>query len=578
MITLKINDRELSVEEGTTVLEAARAAGIRIPTLCYMNLSDLGMVHHEANCRVCVVEQVGRRNLVPACATVVTEGMEIHTNTLRVLRARRTIVELILSNHPKSCLICPKSGQCELQALAEEVGVREVRYQGKVTGYTLDKSSYSLVRDPNKCILCQRCVTMCNEVQTVSALTDVHRGFDTIVSTFCERPIINTTCTFCGRCLAVCPTGAISERTYTAEVYRALSDPEKTVVVQTAPSVRVALGEAFGMEAGTSVTGKMVTALRRIGFDRVFDTDFAADLTVMEEASEFVHRLKEGGTLPILTSCCPAWVKFMEHNFPDLLGIPSSCKSPHEMFGSVMKTHYAEKIGVSPDKIVVVSVMPCVAKKFESNRPELTESDKSDVDYVITTRELAQMIKDFALDFPNLPESEFDSPLGESTGAGVIFGQSGGVMEASLRTAYHLLKGEDLETIEFEELHGLEGIKEGVVHLGDMDLSVAVASGLGNARKILDGIRAGTSKYDIIEVMACQGGCINGAGQPYTHANVDILRKRREAIVREDRGKEIRYSYKNPEIQKLYREYLGEPYGERAKALLHTGYTARSKI
>ena len=577
MITLKINDRELTVPEGTTVLEAARAENIRIPTLCYMDLSALGMVHHEANCRVCVVEQVGRRNLVPACSTVVTEGMQIYTNTLRVLRARRTIVELILSNHPKSCLICPKSGQCELQALAEEVGVREVRYQGKVTGYTLDKSSYSLVRDPNKCILCQRCVTMCNKVQTVSALTDVHRGFDTVVSTFCERPIIDTTCTFCGRCLAVCPTGAISERTYTKEVYRALSDPEKIVVVQTAPSVRVALGEEFGMEAGTSVTGKMVTALRRIGFDRVFDTDFAADLTVMEEASEFVHRLKEGGTLPILTSCCPAWVKFMEHNFPDLLDIPSSCKSPHEMFGSVMKTYYAEKIGVAPEKIVVVSVMPCVAKKFESHRPELTESDKSDVDYVITTRELAQMIKDFALDFPNLPESEFDDPLGESSGAGVIFGQSGGVMEASLRTAYYLLKDEDLEKIEYEELHGLEGIKEGIVHLGDMELSVAVASGLGNARKILDGIRAGTNHYDIIEVMACQGGCINGAGQPYTHANVDILRKRREAIVREDRGKEIRYSYKNPEIQKLYKEYLGEPYGEKAKALLHTGYTAREQ-
>lgn len=577
MITLKINDRELSVPEGTTVLEAARAVNIRIPTLCYMDLSALGMMHHEANCRVCVVEQVGRRNLVPACSTVVTEGMEIYTNTLRVLRARRTIVELILSNHPKSCLICPKSGQCELQALAEEVGVREVRYQGKVTGYTLDKSSYSLVRDPNKCVLCQRCVTMCNKVQTVSALTDVHRGFDTVVSTFCERPIIDTTCTFCGRCLAVCPTGAISERTYTKEVYRALSDPEKIVVVQTAPSVRVALGEEFGMEAGTSVTGKMVTALRRIGFDRVFDTDFAADLTVMEEASEFVHRLKEGGTLPILTSCCPAWVKFMEHNFPDLLDIPSSCKSPHEMFGSVMKTYYAEKIGVAPDKITVVSVMPCVAKKFESHRPELTESDKSDVDYVITTRELAQMIKDFALDFPNLPESEFDDPLGESSGAGVIFGQSGGVMEASLRTAYYLLKGEDLDKIEYEELHGLEGIKEGIVHLGDMDLSVAVASGLGNARKILDGIRAGTNHYDIIEVMACQGGCINGAGQPYTHANVDILRKRREAIVREDRGKEIRYSYKNPEIKKLYEEYLGEPYGEKAKALLHTGYTARKQ-
>ena len=577
MITLKINDREITVPDGTTVLEAARAVNIRIPTLCYMDLSALGMMHHEANCRVCVVEQVGRRNLVPACSTVVTEGMEIYTNTLRVLRARRTIVELILSNHPKSCLICPKSGQCELQALAEEVGVREVRYQGKVTGYTLDKSSYSLVRDPNKCVLCQRCVTMCNKVQTVSALTDVHRGFDTVVSTFCERPIIDTTCTFCGRCLAVCPTGAISERTYTKEVYRALSDPEKIVVVQTAPSVRVALGEEFGMEAGTSVTGKMVTALRRIGFDRVFDTDFAADLTVMEEASEFVHRLKEGGTLPILTSCCPAWVKFMEHNFPDLLDIPSSCKSPHEMFGSVMKTYYAEKIGVAPEKITVVSVMPCVAKKFESHRPELTESDKSDVDYVITTRELAQMIKDFALDFPNLPESEFDDPLGESSGAGVIFGQSGGVMEASLRTAYYLLKGEDLDKIEYEELHGLEGIKEGIVHLGDMDLSVAVASGLGNARKILDGIRAGTNHYDIIEVMACQGGCINGAGQPYTHANIDILRKRREAIVREDRGKEIRYSYKNPEIRKLYEEYLGEPYGEKAKALLHTGYTARKQ-
>lgn len=575
MITLKINDREIQVPENTTVLEAARTANIRIPTLCYMDLSELGMMNHEANCRVCVVEQVGRRNLVPACSTIVTEGMQIYTNTLRVLRARRTIVELILSNHPKSCLICPKSGQCELQKLAEEVGVREVRYQGKVTGYTLDKSSYSIVRDPNKCILCQRCVKMCNEVQTVCALTDIHRGFDTVVTTFCELPIIDTTCTFCGRCLAVCPTGAITERTYTEEVYRALANPEKMVIVQTAPSVRVALGEEFGMEPGTSVTGKMVTALRRIGFDRVFDTDFAADLTVMEEASEFVHRLQEGGRLPILTSCCPAWVKFMEHNFPDLLDIPSSCKSPHEMFGSIIKTYYAEKIGVAPENITVVSVMPCVAKKFESNRPELTESDKSDVDYVITTRELAQMIKDFALDFPNLPESDFDDPLGESSGAAVIFGQSGGVMEASLRTAYHLLKGEDLKEIEFQELHGLEGIKEGTVHLGDMDLSVAVASGLGNARKILDSIREGKNTYDIIEVMACQGGCINGAGQPYTHADVDILKKRQEAIVREDRGKSIRYSYKNPEIKKLYREYLGEPYGEKAKILLHTKYTPR---
>jgi NADH-quinone oxidoreductase subunit G len=575
MINLKINGIDITVEEDSTILEAARKVNAHIPTLCHLDLHEFGLLNQEASCRVCMVE-TKYGDMVPACNTLVKEGMEIRTDTLKVIHTRKTMIELLLSDHPKDCLVCIKNGNCELQSLAQIANIDRIRFEGEVIKFPIDDSSLSIVRDPNKCILCKRCQTVCSNVQTVGTLTDIGRGFSTVVGTAYNNPMHMTNCTFCGQCLAVCPTGALAEVNSVGKVYDALRS-KKMVIVQTAPAVRVALGEEFGMKPGTVVTGKMVTALKNLGFDYVFDTDFAADLTTIEEAAELVHRIKTGGRLPILTSCCPSWVKFFEHNFGDMFDIPSTCKSPHEMFGSIVKTYFAEKNNISPKDIVVVSVMPCVAKKYESARPELGGEGYSDVDYVITTRELATMIKDFSMSFADLPDSDFDHPLGESSGAGAIFGASGGVLESALRTAYHMITGKDLEKLEFHNLRGLKGLREAEIDMDGKILKVAVASGLGNARQLLNNIKHGTEHYDVIEIMACPGGCIDGGGQPFIHGDISIIEKRMKALHSVDTNKEIRLSYKNNSIQKIYKDYLGEPYGEKAHELLHTQFVYREK-
>ena len=579
LVTIRINNAEYTVPDHYTILEAAREAQVNIPTLCHMDLGELKAVNHVASCRVCMVEVEGRRNLAPSCATKVTDGMVIRTNTPRAVKARRTSVELLLSDHPADCLICEKNQTCDLQKLAAYLGVRgKLKYKGAMSTYAEDISSKSIHRNLDKCILCRRCETMCNEVQTCGILSAVDRGFETVVSPAFGLPMSETMCTFCGQCVAVCPTAALTEISNIREVWDAINDPDKYVVVQTAPAVRVALGEEFGMEPGTIVTGKMASALRMMGFDRVFDTDFGADLTIIEEASEFVHRLQHGGRLPILTSCCPAWVKFFEHQFQDLLDIPSTCKSPHEMFGAVAKSYYAQKFDIDPAKMVVVSVMPCLAKKYESARPELTGEGVSNVDYVITTRELGMMIRESGFNFVDLEDGEFDTPLGESTGASVIFGATGGVIEAALRTAYEWLTGETLEQVDFHALRGFEGIREATVRVGDLDVKIGVAHGLGNARKLLEAIQRGEVNYHAIEIMACPGGCIGGGGQPYHHGDSEIIRKRAAAIYREDAGKPKRKSHENVQVMQLYKDFLGEFYGEKAHDLLHTHYTAREKI
>lgn len=578
MINLIINDIEVSVALGSTILDAAQKLNIKIPTLCHLDLHDLKMVNQVASCRVCVVEVEGRRNLAPSCATPVTEGMVVRTNTLRSVKARRTVLELLLSDHPKDCLICSKSMDCNLQSLASDLGIHSICCEGEMSTYPIDNSSHAIVRNLDKCILCRRCETMCTNVQTVNVYSAVGRGFETVVSTSFDLPLSETACTFCGQCVAVCPTGALTEVNNRSKVWDALRDPNKLVIIQTAPAVRTALGEMFDMEVGTLVTGKMVTALRNLGFDKVFDTNFAADLTIMEEASELVHRIEHGGTVPMLTSCCPAWVKFIEHNFPDLLDIPSTCKSPHQMFGVIVKTYLAKKLNILPADIVLVSVMPCLAKKYESARPELSNDDIPEVDIVITTREFGGMLKEAGIDLPILKDGEFDNPLGESTGASIIFGATGGVIEAALRTAYEWLTKKTLKNVEFTALRGMSGIKEATIPINGMDFKVGVAHGLGNARRLLESIRDGKSHYDAIEIMACPGGCIGGGGQPYHNGDVEVLHKRMEAIYREDRSKKIRKSHDNPYIKKLYDEFLGEPYGEKAHRLLHTHYTKRQKL
>lgn len=578
-VKLTINGIDINVPEEYTILEAAKLLNIEIPTLCHLDLHDLKAVNKAASCRVCVVEVEGRRNLSPACVTKVAEGMKVQTNSPRAVRGRRTSVELLLSNHPQECLYCEKNLHCDLQKLAADLGiVGGLKYEGAMTTYEKDASSYSIKRNMDKCVLCRRCETMCNEVQTCGVLSAVDRGFETVVQPTFGLPMMETACTFCGQCVAVCPTGALSEISVVSDVWDELNNPDKYVIVQTAPAVRAALGEEFGMEPGHCVTGKMACLLRKLGFKKVFDTDFAADLTIMEEASEFAHRLQHGGKLPILTSCCPGWVKFFEHHYQDLLDIPSSCKSPHEMFGAIAKTYYAEKFGVDPAKIVVVSVMPCLAKKYEAARPELNTEGMKSVDYVITTRELAKMAKEAGIDFSHLKDEEFDNPLGESTGAAVIFGTTGGVIEAALRTAYEWLTNTTLEKVDFEALRGMEGIKEATVKVNDLDVKIAVAHGLGNARKLLDRIRSGESTYHAIEIMACPGGCIGGGGQPYHHGDIEILKARINAIYEEDRGKPIRKSHENPYIKQLYEEFLGEPYSEKAHHLLHTHYVKREKL
>ncbi|WP_315119525.1 NADH-dependent [FeFe] hydrogenase, group A6 [uncultured Clostridium sp.] len=575
LVNLTINNKTIQVEEGSTILDAAKELNINIPTLCHLKLHDRKTENKPGSCRVCVVEVEGRKNLAPACCTPVMDHMEVKTNSIKAIKARRMMVELLLSDHPQECLLCEKNTECDLQSLAADLGIKAIKYNGEMSKFPKDSSSYSIVRDLDKCILCRRCVTMCNEVQTVGVLSAVGRGFETVIAPAFADPMLETNCTFCGQCVAVCPTGALTEVNNVSKVWDALNDDDKIVIVQTAPAIRAALGEEFGLEPGTVVTGKMVAALRALGFQRVFDTDFAADLTIIEEASELLHRLEHGGKLPILTSCCPGWVKFFEHQFNDLLDIPSTCKSPQQMFGAIAKTYLAEKMGVDPKNLVVVSVMPCLAKKYEAARPEMSNDGVPDVDIVISTRELAKMIKEAGIHFTTLDDEGFDNPLGESTGAGTIFGVTGGVSEAALRTAYEWITKEELKDVNFTQVRGLKGIKEASVKINDMDVKVAVASGLGNARKLLEDIRDKKVSYHMIEIMACPGGCIDGGGQPYLHEDNNIIEKRMEALYKEDADKVLRKSHDNPFIQQLYDDYLGKPYGEKAHELLHTSYVKR---
>jgi NADH-quinone oxidoreductase subunit G/NADP-reducing hydrogenase subunit HndD len=577
-VNIVFNDIKMEVEKGTTILEAAKKIGVHIPTLCHLDLEGFGIVNQVASCRVCVVEVEGRPSLVPSCAEKVQEGMVIHSDSIKAMTGRRMAVELLLSNHPKDCLSCAKNLECELQALAQELGIRDIYWEGERLNYKKDTSTFSLIKDPNKCVMCRRCETMCNEVQTCNILSAVNRGFESFVGPAFNMDMADSSCTFCGQCVAVCPTAALTEMDNTTQVWNELVNPKKHVVVQIAPAVRVAIGEMFDMEPGTISTGKIVTALRKMGFDGVFDTNFGADLTIIEEATELIHRINHNGTLPMLTSCCPAWVKFFEHQFPDLLDIPSTCKSPQIMFGTIAKTYYAQKKNLKPESISVVSIMPCLAKKAEAKRPELTKDDHSNVDIVITTREFGRMMKSAGIDFANLPDSDFDKMMGESTGASIIFGTTGGVIEAATRTAYEWLTDEELEDVNFTQLRGLEGIREASVFIGETELKIGIAHGLGNARKLLEDIQAGKSKFHAIEIMACPGGCIGGGGQPYHHGNMEILKKRQEALYVDDESKKKRKSHENKEIIQLYKEFIGEPYGEKAHELLHTHYVAREKI
>ena len=559
MVSVNINGKNILVEDSSMILKVAEQMNIEIPTLCHMYMQDGKSENCKGTCRVCVVEVEGRKNLAPACSTPVFDGMVIKTNTPRAIQARRNIVGLLLSNHPMDCLKCEKNLKCELQKMAADLGVYEIKYEGERNTYGRDYSSPAIVKDMEKCILCRRCVTVCNDIQKVHALTPIDRGFDTTISTFFSKPLSETECTYCGQCVSVCPTGALREVYDYDRVWDALSDADKYVIVSTAPAVRAALGEEFGMKPGTSVTKLMVGALKALGF------------------KEFIDRVTKGENLPMITSCCPGWINFIEKNYPDHLSLPSTCKSPQQMFGAIAKTYLAEKLGIPVEKIVVVSVMPCTAKKYEASREEMGRDGIQDIDIVITTRELAKMIKEAGMDLRNMKEEEFDNPLGESTGAGVIFGTSGGVMEAALRTAYEWITGEELYRIDFDNIRGLDGIKEAKIKIGDKNVSIAVVNSLGNAKKIMDDIEEGKNKYDFIEIMACPGGCIDGGGQPFIRANRDILKKRMEALYKEDKDKKLRKSHKNHEILRLYDEYLGEPNSEKAHKLLHTHYKDKSK-
>lgn len=571
-VTVTIDGITLEVPSNYTVLQACREAGIDIPTLCYAEV-----INEIGSCRLCVVEVDGVRNLPASCIYPVQNGMNIRTNTPRVREARRVNLELILSNHDRSCLTCIRNTKCELQDLAERFGITDIEFQGENVNYPLDDASPAIVRNPNKCVLCRRCIAECQEVQNVFAIGAVNRGFDTLVSAPFYVSLNDSPCISCGQCITACPTGALYEKDHIQRVYRALADKRKHVVVQTAPAVRVALGEEFGMPVGSIVTGKMVAALRRLGFEVVFDTDFGADLTIMEEGSELIERLKYGGKLPMITSCSPGWINFCEKYYPDFMENLSTCKSPHMMLGALIKTYYAEKMGWNPEDVYVVSVMPCTAKKVEIERPENMHDGLQDVDAVLTTRELARMIKEAGIDFVNLPDEEFDQPLGMSTGAAVIFGATGGVMEAALRTVSEIVEGKPLDKIDFEEVRGLEGVREATVTVDGLDLKLAIVNGTGNARKLLDKIRSGETEYHFIEIMGCPGGCITGGGQPIHHPNemAEVRKLRAAAIYQADKNLPLRKSHENPAIKQIYEEYLGHPLGEKSHHLLHTHYSSK---
>lgn len=573
-IKLNIDNKEVEATIGSTILEAARAAGIKIPTLCAWP-----EIHHTPGaCRVCMTEVEGQRSLIAACVFPVSEGMVVRTNSEKVRQARKMVVELLLANHPQECNYCVRNGSCELQKVAEFVGLKEVRFP-----YTefpkegmIDRSSPSIVRDGRKCIECHRCVAVCENIQTVSVLTPAYRGSNVKVVPAMDMPLIESNCVTCGQCILVCPVGALYEKDDVDLVWKALQDPTKHVIVQEAPAIRAALGEEFDMPPGSLVTGKMIAALRRLGFDKVFDTNFTADLTIIEEGNELLKRVKEGGKLPMITSCSPGWIKFCEHFYPDLLDHLSTCKSPQQMFGALAKTYYAETAGIDPKNIVSVAIMPCTAKKFEAQRPEMASSGYRDVDYVLTTRELARMIKEAGIDFENLADEDYDAPMGEYTGAGTIFGATGGVMEAALRTVYAVVTGENLPSLDITPVRGLEGVKEAAVKVGPLgEVKIAVAHGLGNARKLMDKIREGKADYAFIEVMCCPGGCVSGGGEPIP-TNNDIRVKRSAALYKDDGAvQKKRQSHENEAVKKLYEKFLKEPLGHKSHKLLHTHYTKR---
>lgn len=576
MVNIKINNMPLSVPKGISILEAARTAGIEIPTLCYLKkINEIGA------CRICMVEVKGARSLVTACVYPVNEGMEIFTNTERVRKSRKTTLELILSTHDRKCLSCIRSGTCELQQLCKEFGVDdEGRFDGANPVHEYDDSAIHMIRDNGKCILCRRCVAAC-QAQHISVIGANARGFDTHIGSAFEKPLDSVACVSCGQCIVNCPTGAIYEKDDTAKVLEAINDPEKFVVVHTAPSIRVTLGECFGMHIGTNVQGKMVAALKRLGFDKVFDTDFGADLTIVEEANEFLGRVQNGGVLPMITSCSPGWIKYCEHYYPDMLDHLSSCKSPQQMSGAIIKTWYAEKMGIDPKDIVVVGIMPCTAKKFETKRENQSASGYPDVDYSLTTRELGRMIESAGIYFKHLPDEEFDNPLGDSTGAAVIFGATGGVMEAALRTAVEKLSGEELKSLDFTEVRGTDGIKEASYTVNGMEIKVCVVSGLANANTIMEKVKNGTADYHFIEIMGCPGGCVNGGGQPIQHAVVrnfvDLRARRAAALYEADKDMPLRKSHESEAVKRLYAEFLGEPGSHKAHEVLHTSYVARPK-
>ena len=576
MVNLTIDNQKITVPKGTTILEAAKTAGIDIPTLCFLK-----EINEVGDCRMCIVEVEGRRGFATSCIQTVEEGMVVHTHTQNVLEARHVILDLIISNHSKDCLTCTRSGNCELQALATKFNVLNIEFEGERTEHKIDDLSPSIVRDFNKCILCRRCVAACKNVQKIGAIDCINRGFESCISTVGDHSLNDVNCTFCGQCIEACPTGALHEKETINDIWAKLKDPETTVIVQTAPAVRVALGEEFGMPIGTNVAGKMVTALKRLGFDKVFDTNTGADLTIMEEANEFIERFTKNDYLPMITSCSPGWVKYIEMNYPELLPHLSSCKSPHEMFGAILKTYYANREGLNPEKIYVVSVMPCIAKKFERQRPEMMEDNLYDVDNVITTRELARMIKQANIEFEKLEDSNFDSPMGEASGAGAIFGTTGGVMEAALRTAQDTLTGKDLPKIDFEQVRGGDGIKRATINIAGKDINVVAASGLANAKTILEEIKSGKADYQFVEIMACPGGCIMGGGQPIknakTRAEVDIRKLRADALYKIDEKSIVRKSHENPVMKKLYKDFLEKPGSEIAEKLLQTTYTKKEK-